>query len=316
VTINRKKTVKVSAPGKIILSGEHAVVYGYPTLLAAVNRRLTLRLNKRKNDIKVVSNYPPYLAKYGLRKVGQKLRLNSNQGWRVKIDSTIPMTGGMGSSAALSVAITAALYWSTRNNWDIEKINRLAYEIEKKQHGNPSGGDNTVSAYGGFLWYRKESEDLKNFSSLTPKNKIKIVIIDTGNPVENTGDMVEKVKQMRQFNKKEVEGIFKEMEEITRSFLRFLTGERSYNLSNLLNKNQELLERIGIVSPESSRLIKKIKSLGGAAKVSGAGRWKKGSGIILAYHKDPNRLMDFVKRNKLKCFQVKLGEEGVRVEKS
>ena len=106
------------------------------------------------------------------------------------------------------------------------------------------------------------------------------------------------------------------MEEITRSFLRLLTGERSYNLSNLLNKNQELLEWIGIVSLESSRLIKKIKLLGGGAKISGAGGWEKGSGIILAYHKDSNRLMDFVKRNKLKCFQVKLGEEGVRIEKS
>ena len=311
-----KKTVEVSAPGKIILSGEHAVVYGYPALLIAINRRLTLRLNKKKGDDKIISSCPPFLAKYGLKKISQKLQLKSNQGWRVKIDSTIPMTGGMGSSAALSVAITAALYWSTGNNWDIEKINRLAYEIEKKQHGNPSGGDNTVSAYGGFLWYRKESEDLKSFSSLTPKKKIKIVMIDSGKPVESTGDMVEKVKEMRQLDKKRVEGIFKEMEEITRSFLRLLTGERSYNLSNLLNKNQELLERIGIVSPESSRLIKKIKSLGGAAKVSGAGGWKKGSGIILAYHKDPNRLMDFVKRNKLKCFQVKLGEEGVRIEKS
>ena len=68
MTINRKKTVKVSAPGKIILSDEHAVVYGYPALLVAINRRLTLRLNKKKKDIKIISSCPPFLAKYGLKK--------------------------------------------------------------------------------------------------------------------------------------------------------------------------------------------------------------------------------------------------------
>ncbi|MBU3935568.1 mevalonate kinase [Patescibacteria group bacterium] len=314
MTANEKKTIKVSAPGKIILSGEHAVVYGYPALLAAVNRRLTLKLSQTKNDIKVISGYPSYLAKYGLKKTGQKLK--SNQGWKAEIDSNIPITGGMGSSAALSVAITAALYWSIKNDWNIRKINQLAYEIEKKQHGTPSGGDNTISTYGGFLWYRKETEDLKIFSNLTPKKTIKILIIDSGKPLESTGEMVEKVKKMRLLDRKKIEGIFKEIEELTRSFLRFLTGEKNYDLANLLNENQELLERIGIVSPESNRLIKKIKTLGGAAKISGAGGWKKGSGVILAYHQEPDKLMNFIKRNKLKYFQVKLGEKGVRIEKS
>ena len=192
--INIQKKVKVSAPGKVILSGEHAVVYGYPAILSAIDRRLNLSLYQKDDGIEIISEYPPDLAEYGIKKIAKELKISSKKGWVAKILSNIPPTGGMGSSAALSVAIAAGLYYLTKKNIDLNEINKMAYQIETKQHRHPSGGDNTISTYGGFLWYRKESESLKTFSSLVPNRTIKILVIDSGSPIESTGEMVEKVK--------------------------------------------------------------------------------------------------------------------------
>jgi len=266
--------------------------------------------------VKVISGYPPDLAEYGIRKLTKELKISSRKGWVARILSDIPSTGGMGSSAALSVAIAAALYYSVRKKWNLEEINKLAYQIEKKQHGHPSGGDNTVSTYGGFLWYRKESETLRLFSSFVPSKKIDVLIIDSGCPVESTGEMVGKVKSAMSEKPNQMESVFKEMERVSRSFLQFLIGEKSYDLASLMNANETLLEEIGVVSGKTKRLIEKIRSIGGGAKISGAGGYKDGSGIVLAYHKDRDKLLNFVSTNKLKYFRIKLGSEGVKLEEN
>ena len=79
-----------------------------------------------------------------------------------------------------------------------KKINKIAYEIEKKQHGNPSGGDNTISTYGGFLWYRKEAEFLKLFKPLdfNFEKLPQFVLTNTGRSLETTGGMVARVRKL------------------------------------------------------------------------------------------------------------------------
>ena len=115
---------RVSAPAKLILSGEHAVTYGNSAILVAINKRLTA---------------------------------SRSQNGKIEITSEIPIGAGMGSSAAFSVATSAVKLGKI----DLEKINEMAYKMEKKFHGNPSGADNTICTYGGFLWYRKENENFK-----------------------------------------------------------------------------------------------------------------------------------------------------------
>lgn len=266
-------SLKVSAPGKIILSGEHAVVYGYPAILSAVNKRLTI----------------------------------SALGDKKKIDSDIPIGCGMGSSAAYAVAISAINRVLKREKWDLAEINRQAYKMEKKQHGNPSGGDNTISTYGGFLWYRKETESFKTFSPITIKRKIpEFYILDSGKPEETTGEMVAGVKKSIR--------IFGRMEYITKSFLRFLTGEENSDFGELIRENERLLEKIGVVSDSTIKLIKNIEKLDGSAKISGAGGKKSGSGILLVFHKDLEVIKHFADKSNFKLIKVRLGEEGVKIE--
>ncbi|KKU16177.1 MAG: Mevalonate kinase [Candidatus Woesebacteria bacterium GW2011_GWC2_45_9] len=124
--------VKVSAPGKVILSGEHAVVYGYPAILAAVDKRISIELDKAGKRVKPISLPKSGLLKYALKRTIGLTGINPGA-LRIKIDSRLPIGSGMGSSAALSVALVGAFYKLTRLPWDLKKINEIGYEIEKKQ---------------------------------------------------------------------------------------------------------------------------------------------------------------------------------------
>lgn len=268
------KTIKVSAPAKLILSGEHSVVYGYPAIATAVNLRLTAN------------------------SLGE-------------ITSNIPIGAGMGSSAAFAV-VSSAL---KSKEFDLEKINEMAYQIEKGLHGNPSGVDNTVITYGGFLWYRKENENFKTFKQIKATTKLpKIFLLNTGKPEESTKEMVEMVAEKYSSNKENTENIFRNIERITKSFLDLLLGG-SEDFGNLIYENEKLLEELGVVSKTTKEIVRIIEKAGGRVKISGAGGKKDGSGMAIVYHKDVEKLILIGKKHGFLFKPVKIGEEGVRIEK-
>ncbi len=272
-----QKPITASAPGKIILSGEHSVVYGYPALISAINLRLSI---------------------------------DSKGG----ILSRIPIGCGMGSSAALAVA-SSALKVIKGSGLNLEKVNSLAYELEKKQHGNPSGVDNTVSTYGGFLWYRKESESLKLFKSIRPKNRLdNLYVINTGRPLESTAEMVAFVNSGYKKNKAKIESVFKSIEQVARAFLNEALSKNGSSAPDLIKENESLLESLGVVSESTIGLIRRIEKFGGSAKVCGAGGIKGNSGVILVFHKDKEKLFKFAKTSNLEVFAVKFGTKGVYVK--
>lgn len=266
----------VSAPGKLILSGEHAVVYGYPAIATAVDRRLIAFKDGR-------------------------------------IESGIPIGAGMGSSASFAVATSAMKL----GKFDLEEINKSAYEMEKLRHGKPSGVDNTVVTYGGFLWYRKESENFKTFKQIGTKVKLpKLFLLNSGKPEETTKDMVSLVAERYKRNKKQVDSVFGEIEVVTKNFLKFLLKEdNSLEFSSLMRDNEKLLEELGVVSENTKDIVRKIEKMGGVAKVSGAGGIKSGSGMVILYHKDVKGISLIQEKYNLDISPVKLGEEGVKIEK-
>lgn len=256
------------------MSGEHAVVYGFPAIAAAVDRRLTIESSG-------------------------------------KIRSEIPIGAGMGSSAAFAVATSAVKL----GNIDLEKINGMAYEMEKRRHGNPSGVDNTIVTYGGFLWYRKESENFKTFKQIEPKvNLPKLLLLDSGKPAESTKEMVVGVGNLYNKKRETVEKIFRGIEAVTKNFLRYLLKTDTSDLQDLIKENELLLESLGVVSEKTKKIIRMIEKEGGSAKISGAGGRKDGSGMVIVYHKDIEKIILLGKKNGFDLSSVKLGEEGVRIE--
>lgn len=268
------KILKVSAPGKIILSGEHAVVYGFPAIATAVDKRITIDRNG-------------------------------------KIDSDLPIGSGLGSSAAFAVATSAFEI----NNLDLDEINKRAYEIERVYHGSPSGLDNSTVTYGGFLWYKKESNGNKTIKKIYVKAKLpKFYLLNSGKPDESTKEMVEMVAERYKKERRYTLGIFRGIENVTKGFLEFLTGDVEHNLGELMSENERLLEGLGVVSDKAKNIIRTIEKNGGYAKISGAGGRKLGSGMILIYHRDKDKLERLFEGESTTVTPVRLGENGVKIE--
>jgi len=283
--------ITVSVPGKVILMGEHAVVYGKPAILAAINRRLTVVVTDGK------SNATGHVA--DIIAIVQK-HFHTQKEFHITINSDIPQGYHLGSSAAVAVGVVAATSYYLKKIWNPTVFNQLAYEAEKLKHGNPSGGDNTTVTMGGLIWYRKELEFLKSIWQLPFKTTLKhFYLIDTGRPKENTGEMVAFVKIQKNLQK------FLDANEIqTKQIAVAIKENDEKTLIDAMQKGERTLEEIGVVSKKVIPIIRKIEASGGAAKILGGGGRAAGVGYLLCYLKNPPK----------GALPITLGEEGVRLE--
>lgn len=311
--------ITFSAPGKIHLLGEHTVVYGKPALLTAINKRITVSiapLSERKQTMQLDSQLS--LLQITLENViKNKFHLKKIPNYSIAIKSELPIGSGLGSSAALSVAFTAGLLSYLKIDSDKIVINELAYEGEKIFHGKPAGADNTTVTYGGFIWYRKELEELKVFYSIPQKIHPKIeqfFLINSGKPLETTKDMVVKVGLLKSKNPAKVKKIFDDQEQLTKDLLIALINGEHQNLISIIRKGEHNLEAIGVVGKKSKNMIKEIETIGGGCKILGGGGFESGSGMLLAYHTDPKKLLSLIKKNNWDYMEITLGEEGLKRE--
>lgn len=329
------RSITVSAPSKLHLSGEHVVVYGKPAVLIATNRRLEITLTRIKNnELGITNNIENIRSKdkyidHICQIFEKKYSVFINH-YSLFINSEIPVGRGMGSSAALAVALISALTKFYKKPWNLGQINELAYQAEKFVHKNSSGGDVSIVTHGGILWYRREFEFLKTFWSLPikfPNNLNKFVLINTGRS-ETTGEMVNLVNvklkvhssrlQMPEHcsgGQVKIKIIFQQIEETTKQIIMAIKTVNEQLFKDSIRKNEHLLEKLGVVSKPVQKLIREIEKSGGAAKISGAGGIKTGSGIVIGYHSDIKIIEKLAQKYKYPYFQTKLGEEGVRVER-
>lgn len=310
------KKVTVSAPGKLHIAGEHAVVYGKPSLIVATSLRLYVTLEKsaspslttvRRKDRYIDAIVSVFEKKHGVS-VGEEVGIT--------INSAIPVRSGMGSSAAIAVALSGALSVWHGHPWNAQVINETAYQAEKTKHQNSSGSDPAVATHGGIIWYRKEMEFLKTLWLLSfqiPKSFAPFVLINTGR-VENTGDLVGHVAQLKQKNEQNFMRILNEVEVVTKNITKAIHDEQEGEFREAIKENERLLEEMEIVSPDAASLIRKIEQTGGVAKISGAGGRAGGAGIILAIHDKPKTLVDLAMQHGYPSFQVQLGGDGVKRE--
>lgn len=316
--------VTVSAPGKIHFMGEHAVVYGKPALLAAVNLRTFVTVEKRVRDgetsaqATIISSEPTDYVSHILDVVVRAYALPELPPVTVTVSSALRSGYHLGSSAAVAVATVGALSYFAKKLWNPEKINALAYEAEKKMHGNPSGGDNTAVTFGGFVWFRKELEFLKSMWQLTlklPKELNHFALVDTGRPQESTGEMVEFVKLKMKNEKLKMERLMNKNEEQTRRIATAIKKGNEQELIDAIRVGERTLEGMGVVSRKVVPLIRSVERAGGAAKILGGGGRKTGVGFVLCYHRDQTKVKTLCAQLGFSLQNIRLGEEGVRLEK-
>ena len=280
----------VSAPGKIILAGEHSVVYGEPAIVAAVDKRIRVSLNWRDDGKVIIKDKHKDLSLVRYMVDECLKRLGKNRGVEIEIESEIPVNSGMGSSAALATGIV----WAMMKGKDRVIKDKLVLMGENRQHGKASGVDPAIVREGGAIKYQK-GEGFEKFEV----TNLEFILIDSGRPVESTGELVEKVGKGNY--KREI----KRMGELV----------ENWDVSKI-SENQKLLEKIEVVGEKAKRIVREIEKIGGMAKVCGAGGVKRGSGVILGVHDKIERLKLLACEEKWPWFQVKLGVEGVKYESS
>ena len=273
--------MKASAPGKIILFGEHAVVYGRPALAVPVTQvhadvevtdsdRPGIWINAPDIDLRselnsLSSDHPIASVVHNFFFIS---RISPFPNLEVKITSSIPVASGLGSGAAVTVALTRALSSHLRYQMPDEEVNAFAYEIEKLHHGTPSGIDNTVVTYAKPVYFIK-GQAIETFTVGKP---FTIVIGDTGISAP-TKESVGDVRKLWEANKARWESVFDQIGKIAQQARDAIEKEKTKELGDLMNRNHTLLQEMTVSSPELDTLVSAaIKAGALGAKMSGGGR--------------------------------------------
>jgi len=233
--------------------------------------------------------------------------LNLNSGFKLNISSEIPIGSGLGSSAALSVAVPKTLSEFFRKTLTLEEINQIAYKIESLAHGTPSGGDNSICCYGGALWFKKGTPNIIEPLHLDFKMK-NVVLVFTGIPKLTTGELVSNVRSL---NPEYRDSRVKQLGTHTREMRECLRKQDFTRMKELMNLAQELLAELGVSIDVIDKIHTAVKEINGGAKLSGAG----GGGYIVCYHEDLQQLTQTIRELGYVPEQVELGVEGVRTER-
>jgi mevalonate kinase len=279
-----------SAPGKAILFGEHAVVYGYPAIAVpirgvAVQATVSVLAGDEPGSVTIEAPDIDYAAQLDSQRLDDPLQLavklaleecsgGQLQALTLRIVSDIPVASGMGSSAAVSVAILRGVAAHFGTTITAERTSELAYEVEKLHHGTPSGIDNTVIAFGRSIYFVKDV----TLEQIRVPRPFTLLLGDTGKP-SPTRELVAAVRQRWLAEREPVEAVFRSIGELSRQARAAIeTGEISA-LGPLMSRNQSLLQEIGVSSPELDQQIEAALEAGAlGAKLSGAG----GGGTMIA----------------------------------
>jgi mevalonate kinase len=270
-----------SAPGKIILFGEHAVVYERPALAVPVTQvhadvdlsdsaRPGIWIDAPNIDLRAELNTLP--SDHPIASVINNFlfltRVSPFPNLEIKISSTIPVASGLGSGAAVTVALVRALSSHLNIPMTDEEVNAFAYEIEKFHHGTPSGIDNTVVTYARPVYFVR-GQSIETFNVGEP---FTIVIADTGIPAP-TKKGVGDVRKLWEADQKHWEKVFDEVGEISFAARRVIEEGWINMLGVLMDENHALLQEMTVSSPELDQLVEAARKAGAlGAKLSGGGR--------------------------------------------
>ncbi|WP_286681308.1 mevalonate kinase [Methanoculleus sp. DTU007] len=283
-----------SAPGKVFLFGEHAVVYGKPGVAMAIKPRVFVTVRKSRNPTRAKSPY-----------IDECFNMLGVRG-SVYVHSQLQSSSGLGSSAAVTVATLSAI----NDEFDIghtrEEIAEMAFAVEKKvQNGRASPTDTYVSTNGGMVLITGNSK------RRLPPQSLHIVVGNTMVP-HSTAKMVELVGDLQKKHPEIANPILDAIGAVTLSALHNINNPKE--LGRCMDMNNALLEALGVGHPTSSKLILAARASGAyGAKITGAG----GGGCIIALcpRRAKSRVAGAIEACEGRAIITTIDTDGVRKEK-
>ncbi|RMG96930.1 MAG: mevalonate kinase [Chloroflexi bacterium] len=274
-----------TAPGKVILFGEHAVVYGRPAIAAPVtqvratavispNPQAGIRLQAPdlNTDIMLTEANPEDPLAAAVLQF-QQAAARPLPDFILTVTSSIPIASGLGSGAAITAAIIRALahYTGLRHLASNERVSALTYEVEKIHHGTPSGIDNTVVSFEQLVYFVRQQPQ-NRIETFPVGRPLHLLVADTGIR-SSTKAVVMDVRQQWQENPTRFEALFDGCGQIARTARTAIETGDWETIGRLMNENHALLQEMTVSSPELDRLVTAAREAGAlGAKLSGAGR--------------------------------------------
>lgn len=308
-----------SAPGKLILFGEHFVVHGQPAIAAAIGSRTVAKVSRAGSYYLVDSRpeTPGYKEEKFEQQTDSMQRIFKAMGLagnnvRIELGGDLVAASGVGASGASCAAIAAALNEEFGLNLDRETINEVAYEGEKGYHGTPSGIDNSCSTFGGYILFRKDLASGKSIIELLSSNIPLAIVVGNTGITSNTSEIVADVKKSRESDPEKFGRLFDEYANIVAEAKTALEEKALPELGNLMNRNHALLREIDVSSSELEELVDiALKNGALGAKLTGTGR----GGLMIALVTDDfkENVASGIESAGYKSEITELGAEGVKV---
>ena len=281
-----------NANGKIVLLGEHAVVYGRHALASPIPLAVEARVKDAPRGTQLliprwnIEQRVPALEEHPQGTIGilalvlRRLRLESKP-MIIEVFPAVPKAMGLGGSAALAVAVIRALDMHFSLGLNDQRVNELAFECETAAHGRPSGIDNTVATYGQTLLFQSKG-GVPQYSEIKPAEPIPLVIGISGRE-SLTARMLSEVAVAREKSLDAVERVFDQIESLTMSSVSAITSGDFESLGASMNLCHGLLNGLQVSSPEIERMVHESRKAGAlGAKVTGGG----GGGSMIALAPD------------------------------
>lgn len=298
------KKIKITTPGKLMLFGEHAVVYGYPCIVTTVNRYLTIGVEEKRdiNDEIITSELS---GKGYIREIISFFRKKYQQPGKLKVNIVSQLTGlGLGSSAALTVGLVKAL----DEFWGIKLADRdifdICLSIVRKRFPLASGFDLAGCLYGGTIYYDNRTKKVKQLQT----GVLPVIAVFTGNKAR-TEDYVDKVRQLREKKPRFVNNLFDDIGSIVLESKTAMEKGDWAGLGTLMNRNQEDLVKLGVSTEKINMIIEKSQEMGAyGAKLSGAGGGD--CLLVLTSRETKNRISEVICRCGGEILDLEFGVEG------
>lgn len=280
------RTIETSAPGKLMLFGDHAVVHDYPCIVTAIDQRMTVRITQVDNQEFNVSapdvdlaEYTKPLTELGERDIPKAVRFletayrifleryPQENGIKVQTKSEFSSSFGFGSSSA----VTAAFVWALTENYEIplsyKELFDICYKTVLEVQGVGSGFDIASAIWGGTIYYVKPASVVEALSA----EHLPLIVGYTGIKAD-TATLVKMVNEEKRNNPRKIDSIFREIGSITILARQAIQANDWIRVGILMDQSQELLAQLSVSSVELDNLIlaaRKADAYG--AKLSGAG---------------------------------------------